>query len=751
MRKGAKVITKELLLKRQITRLRVTPLLVLLVIGCDSQPEDARSWPVRVELFHQFDPSVTDCEKLEGAAQGSSRLLLAKFSGSRTVKRLEVVDLADRKVYWQHVFTTTGNHAEESSCTYMLIPGAQRVTSTGVWIFVACYADKVAHLMRVHYPRNQVDTLLSRFRDPAVPADVGFDISFSGPYFAPDSNATGAPGICKVGYGYYPGHRELILLDPEALRQLVASVPTGNPLGPPVVWADLNRDGESELLLESTAPGARRQEGGLSDTTAYYAALGVDGRWLWAHPTGGGGGSAMLHWERDGAGGRLFGWRSYRNFGPAKVHTFLHELEPARGRILREKRVQGLVYWPAPSWSDTLHWALQLDVQEGRLRWLTRAFVPIGEWSSLRGVTEFVPQPLPAVQGGLLLQAVTADGTVWLLDDQLRPQGRSRLRALFDPAHHLMPDDVDSARHRPIRLFVTRAEDGALSLARLDVRPFWAWWGWRWRWILALGFSLPLVALAVFNAIRFVRLKRASRRELERQNRRLEIYSRELKQLLLRLHGVQEDERARIARDLHDELGQQLITLRQGLRLLPPTRPLEDGRPGTDQLVATVDEALAEMRRMVHELRPLRLERLGLAAALEGELDRRCSPAGLNWRLEGTAACPALPLAVSLPVFRILQEALTNVIKHAAASQVLLTIEAQRGYILLSLEDDGVGVSEAAPGSEAMGLIGMRERAESLGATVEVAHRAGGGTVVRLELPVDAGGLDVSTAEGPPR
>lgn len=708
------------------------PMVLLALSGCRTYPADPRAWPMALTVLHPFDASVADAEVLAGSPADEPRHVLAKLEGARTVQRLEVVDPVDFQVYWQHVFRSATNHVEEPTCSYQFLAGTQRRDDAGVWFHVACYARDVAHVIRVHYPTHRQDTLFSRRPDPSLNSSAGFDISFCGPVFPETSGEDPAPGVFKVGYGYYPGRRELLLVDPVDGRRVVCDVPTGNPLGPPVTWVDLDGDGARELLLESTAPGSGRVSGGLADSTAYLGALEATGRWRWLHATGPGGGGVGWHWESGAPQGRLFAWRSHRNYGRQPVGTRVMELDPATGSIRREAWVDGLLHWPGGSWRDSLAWGLQVEVKTGRLRWWSRTFLPRGPWSGLTGVTHLAPGLLPRELGGPLIQAVDGNQTLWLLDEQLRVQASSRWRVLDGPRRSWTRPSAEG----PTTLHLARDGAGLMAVVALTPRPLWAWWPWRWRWPLALGLSLPMTGVALAALVRYGRLRLRTRRVLVAHNRQLAAAHEDLRRLLQRHHRVQEEERSRIARDLHDELGQHLVGLRYGLRLLPPqeTPPEAFASPAT--LVALVDQALVELRRLVHELKPMRLERLGLASALEGELERIGPLAGWTWTMEGAAACPPLPPDVALSVFRLLQEALTNVVKHAQARQVSLRLTLDQQVLNVTLEDDGVGFGNGPVRPEAMGLLGMRERAIDLGARLDIQPRPGGGTRICLWLPL---------------
>lgn len=214
--------------------------------------------------------------------------------------------------------------------------------------------------------------------------------------------------------------------------------------------------------------------------------------------------------------------------------------------------------------------------------------------------------------------------------------------------------------------------------------------------------------------------------------------------LATRLQHVREEEKARIARDLHDELGQMLTGLQ--LDLLWLEERLE-ALPATPVVSALVERAVAaselaeqtigEVQRLATDLRPPALDRLGLGAALQQEGRRFQARSGIACRVEVTDASADLPADAATALYRIFQEALTNVARHARASQVAVRLRAEPGAAVLTVEDDGMGIDPTDPDvAGSLGLAGMRERAALEGGELVVHPRAEGGTRVEARLPI---------------
>jgi PAS domain S-box-containing protein len=224
------------------------------------------------------------------------------------------------------------------------------------------------------------------------------------------------------------------------------------------------------------------------------------------------------------------------------------------------------------------------------------------------------------------------------------------------------------------------------------------------------------------------------RRRREAELRRM---NTELRRLSSALQSVREEERARISRELHDDLGQQLTGIKLDLSWL--VARIKDGRQpapeALDSMRQLLDGAIGAVRRISTELRPRMLDDLGFDEALAwqvGEFSRR-SQIPVEVELPGIAHVQDDALTTAL--YRIVQESLTNIARHAGASSVRIELFERDGALVLRIRDDGAGVDLARIGS-GVGVLSMRERAAALGGTFRIARHAGGGTEIEVEIPL---------------
>jgi signal transduction histidine kinase len=200
---------------------------------------------------------------------------------------------------------------------------------------------------------------------------------------------------------------------------------------------------------------------------------------------------------------------------------------------------------------------------------------------------------------------------------------------------------------------------------------------------------------------------------------------------------AQEAERGRVARELHDETGSALTAILLGLSVIDGAATLPEARHASEALRKNARSTLENVARLAFALRPPALDEFGLASALKGlsrSLEERGGPT-VDLEID-LPADTRLPAKLETAVFRVTQEALTNVVKHAAAKTVRITLARRERSVVLAIEDDGVGVSETRTDDGGFGLVGMHERVASLNGSLEIASTGGSGTRLSIEIPL---------------
>jgi signal transduction histidine kinase len=214
--------------------------------------------------------------------------------------------------------------------------------------------------------------------------------------------------------------------------------------------------------------------------------------------------------------------------------------------------------------------------------------------------------------------------------------------------------------------------------------------------------------------------------------------TRRLREMAARAQSATEEERRRLARELHDGIAQSLAALNIRVKLARKTTDNQVRASDLDEISGGISDAILELRRMARGLRPPALELLGLAASIDSHARAAAEAAGLEATIATENVTGLLSSEVELAVYRILQESLSNVIRHSGASHVRIELGKTVGGVELMIEDDGMGFDSAGmmSGDRGLGIFGMTERASVIGGQLVIASRPDDGTRVLLTVPI---------------
>lgn len=241
----------------------------------------------------------------------------------------------------------------------------------------------------------------------------------------------------------------------------------------------------------------------------------------------------------------------------------------------------------------------------------------------------------------------------------------------------------------------------------------------------------------LLDSTRAVCLMASDLTETKRAEQELRASSEQFRNLAAHLLSVREEERAKLSREVHDELGQSLTAMKMDLAWLARRLPLRNGQMlkrirSTRQLADSIIQSIV---RISTELRPAVLD-LGLAAAVEWQVREFQARSGIQCKVR-LLSREAVASNASTAMFRIFQETLTNIARHAKATRAEVVLQEQPGRLVLLIRDNGRGFDQADPSlSKSLGLLGMRERAAILGGQVNISSVAGKGTTVTAWIPL---------------
>jgi signal transduction histidine kinase len=223
---------------------------------------------------------------------------------------------------------------------------------------------------------------------------------------------------------------------------------------------------------------------------------------------------------------------------------------------------------------------------------------------------------------------------------------------------------------------------------------------------------------------------------------RLKLMEKEVSRqaLLESLVKAQEEERGRLARELHDGAGQTLTSLLVRMKTLEKTNSSPEAKKSLNAMEEIIVQTIEQIRELSYRLRPIVLEEFGLSVALDNLVNETVATSGLEFKFESQLSGQQLSSEVEVALYRIAQEGITNILRHAHAHKVSLKLNRQSTGIQLCVDDDGIGFDPSHlpgdPSKPHLGLISMRERAEMLGGTLDVYTASGDGTSIQAFIPL---------------
>jgi signal transduction histidine kinase len=291
-------------------------------------------------------------------------------------------------------------------------------------------------------------------------------------------------------------------------------------------------------------------------------------------------------------------------------------------------------------------------------------------------------------------------------------------------------DDMVTTHRRQID-DATRRWAGDIAFARVGME-------------IMTAFTVALLLVVWLLARRDATQREERRRTMQEDQRRLEALVQErtadLSELSNYLQVVREDEKSKLARDIHDELGGVLVSAKMDVAWVEKRIKGRDPESAAklERTLQALDEGVQIKRRIIEELRPTLLDNLGLAPAIDWQVNEFCNRAGLKCKLSLPTEDVTLDPHVAIALYRILQEALTNIVKYARAKNVHVELNPTDDNITMLIEDDGIGIPDGAQNNRlSHGITGMRQRVRALHGEFSIGRRPEGGTLIEVNIPIE--------------
>jgi PAS domain S-box-containing protein len=435
---------------------------------------------------------------------------------------------------------------------------------------------------------------------------------------------------------------------------------------------------------------------------------------------------------------------------------------------------------PAPTWDDTSPYRFDEAIAAAQQRLAALQRRAVGTSGDPEPVLSEVFQDLQITLEELQVadEELRQQNEELAMARQIAEVERQRYQELFDfaPDAYLVTDPAvtireanhaaaallavrqDRLRGKPLILFVDPAEQRAFydRLTRLSARGGVSTWEMRLRPRQGDARDVAITAGMVCDAqghpvafrwlIRDIGERKTAQLKAKQAEQAAQQSREQLRALTMHLQNQQEEERLHIARAIHDELAQALTVLKIDVAWLSHRLPASDAscRQRLSDMAGLLDTLVNAVRRIGTELRPHILDDLGLTAAIEWQLQEVCKRTGIAHQLQLPAEEIPLGQAQATAIFRIFQEALTNVLRHAAANEVSVRLVQQTDALVLRVADNGRGITpEQLTSRHSLGLLSMRERAHLWGGEVTIEGKPGKGTLVSVRMPYTAHAIGV--------
>ncbi|MDK9699901.1 MAG: sensor histidine kinase [bacterium] len=684
------------------------------------------AYPYLIKELDKYNTSLTNAEFVDWDGDSKKEILQAFFKPTNTILYLQIVDETSKVIespnsyvlLWQ---SATGQRND--SITYNLVSPIPLENEKPILFLTKFDVGKRIQLLAFD-PRSKsfsYPTIAFQADCPdSVPSDK-WTYDLSAPHQLSSDRKTYHWGMTN----YYPRQipRELYLLDSIHPLKKRFTFQTGNHLSFAQA-IDLDNDGADEFLVNFNSDFTGFDVNGYSSNFGYFAALRSDGSLLWSVKRDIGGGSCRFA-VRKSPRLRLYAYQNVANYSPT-IHYNVCELEPTSGRILREYRGNGSIAIPTIV-TDSLRFGIEVNKKNATARWLTERFAPMPEVVTLPNLASvaaerFVPgKGLPTILFGY---SGSTSIPHHLLDEDLQPVAITHYTIQRYQSHAANDTIQRFVQSQDRTIFIGYDRNRLYALLYLEHNPYW--WFVRYRWDLIIaGIAFGLGGGGYFG-LRFLQKKKLHQQAQKR-----------IHALTIELLRAEENERKRIATDLHDTVAQELLALQFDIMDIQGA----DNRQ-VSSISKKIKKITEEVRDISHQLLPTDLEKRGLIKCIASYSEDFQLRTGIVVSCNVSLRSPVeISNEISLTIFRIVQEALTNIRKHAEAKSVMIMMRLDMERLYVTIQDDGKGFDTAVRIPEAMiakrmGLVGIRERMKMIGGVLSIESQVGKGTVVSIEIPL---------------
>ncbi len=536
--------------------------------------------------------------------------------------------------------------------------------------------------------------------------------------------------------GYVPLPRDYKIYSGSFENTPLCSFQFSNPLARNRYYLDLDGDSELEFLLSTYQTCNGRKVDGFTDNNGYVICVNSDGSFRWVLDTGTHGGMVEIAFQ-PGIPDTLYVLDCQDTFGDGEEKSVFYKLNPEDGTVYDQRSMPGRcsIIVTNDSYSTSFV-ATEYDGIETIVTLFDYNFTPLKRTR--------VPKPLIFLRNynleepfGLLLYLTESQSGTLLMDADLRVVAYSPVRL-----HSKKMSYVSKSGQY---IFMGYRGDGRYTTYRLLRVPWYRWWTWRWRYLLLAALVVPAAGFGIFMLVRYELARRKHTRELIDAYTRLNSSHAELQELhsqlnalIARQYNTQEEFRRKMARDLHDNMGGHWSAVKHMVEAIILQLKSQDSglKTGLMNLIYTVEEGADKTRQVSYDLLPPLIDELGLVPALDDYLKRYEKVYGIEIERAIDLQLPRNNRELETSLFRIVQEALTNVQKYAGVNEVQVNVFEYENSLHVQVIDEGRGFDqETNRHKSSLGLFNMQQRVLPYHGKVKINSALGEGTTIEVVIP----------------
>jgi|GEM_PF-3581523 len=679
---------------------------------------DSQAYPFRMEELSNFGENHNFRIPLDSANHKEKLFIDLYFGASESPNYIQISNI-DRSNVVKRINLEPSEHLQKNGDNFNLGHYLKPEGTEYGFLYITTQNHLSAKFLRIDLDTSTIDTLLEREAPEHLAKDGLWDVGFSGITFLPKNDPGQVDFVILVGVGRanYPRSVEGYRFQEDGSVSREFKLNTGSPLRKPNLY-DINHDGELEFIFGTNAPSCGRVRNGLDDSHQYVLAMNQKGQIIWKKDFGPGGGSTSIV-NHPVSKIAIIAIRTIVAYSEEYNTSYIYVIKKSDGSIISTRKYKGMVLSNVNSASQKDKWFININSDHNNISWID---------STLTLIKPGLNLPFKILPWGFHLELNneyyfmfhTNHGWSGLLDKDLKLNGLYYGRYSPNNVVNISRNNLFLSRYLPNEIHANFIH------TRIKKEPWIKWYIWRNRWILVSFLILNVVFPGISFTIRYVRLRIKSKKDMELMNLKL-------RRLTERLLQSQERERKEISREIHDNLGQPLAILKWAIHGLKSS---EKGK------VNQIDDMIKDLHQSIHDIssgiRPSILNKAGLIAALTW--------LGENFENRSSIKCNVIcntqiePISDELTtaLFRVVQEALTNVVKHAEASEVKITISAHGEAYVLEVEDNGRGIeNQNTEGIDCLGILGMNERLHPYRGDVILVNLPESGAMLRVLISVD--------------